>query len=888
MFLFRYIKSVYIFVIIFSVFLKLELLSQAPVFQWGGGIGSNATDYANAVEYDFNGNVYTSGTFWNTADLDPGAGIFNVTGSGAGDIFITKLDVNGNFIWAKSIGGLLAQRGTAMKTDPGGNLFVTGYFYGATDFDPGTGTYNLSTSPGIWDAFILKLDPNGNFVWVKQIGTGSSGFTTSHDLVLDDAGNIYLTGEYSNTQDFDPGNGIFNLTSSGGSNGYVLKLDVNGTFLWAGYIPGWGKTVDVDKAGDIYVGGGFTTASDFDQGPGIFVLTPTYVNASGSQGDGFILKLNSGGLFIWVKQFSGTGRSQIERVKADCQGHLFASGSYLGDIDVDPGAAVVTFTGSNFMYASFFLKLTVGGNLIWANPMAYSLTYFDLDRFGDLYLTGEFENSMDFDASSSTANLTSSGVNDIYITKYSAAGIFYWATKIGAGSFDSGHMVRVDSLDNIYLTGTFTHTVNLNPFVGVSNASSHGTLQDVFVLKISQTLAPENLTASSDQSFCGSGATTLTVIGEDIVHWYTSPTSTTSIASGTNFVTPTLSSTTTYFIDRQSCKVGPRLAVTITVNPLPILTAASSKTLVCVNNSATLSASGASTYTWTHLTSNPAVITPTATKIYTVTGTDANTCVNTATVMVVFSNYQVKTLFTYPKACAKTETIISPVKQSGFDNGGSFSSGDLSVDAASGQINLSNLGLGTYVVNYSVTTQGCDGTGSDSINVVGPDLTVSSGQTIPLGSSITLTAGGASSYSWSPGSSLSCVNCSDPVARPLDATLYCVNAELHSCAARACVLINVTCETNNDFSVPNAFTPNGDGNNDSFCLQGWNTCVTDFQVIIFNRWGEKVFESSHPDFCWDGSYKGIALNSDVFIYAIQASFKQQANVSRKGNLSLIR
>ncbi len=114
-------------------------------------------------------------------------------------------------------------------------------------------------------------------------------------------------------------------------------------------------------------------------------------------------------------------------------------------------------------------------------------------------------------------------------------------------------------------------------------------------------------------------------------------------------------------------------------------------------------------------------------------------------------------------------------------------------------------------------------------------------------------------------------------------------SDMGGCPAKACITIAVTCETENDYSVPNAFTPNGDGNNDKFCLQGWSGCLTEFNVLIFNRWGEKVFESTDPDFCWDGLYKNIPLDPDVFVYVIKAKKSNRAEpINKKGNITLLR
>ena len=101
-------------------------------------------------------------------------------------------------------------------------------------------------------------------------------------------------------------------------------------------------------------------------------------------------------------------------------------------------------------------------------------------------------------------------------------------------------------------------------------------------------------------------------------------------------------------------------------------------------------------------------------------------------------------------------------------------------------------------------------------------------------------------------------------------------------------MVELPCPTDKDLQVPNAFSPNTDGFNDQFCLQGWNMCITQFRICIFDRWGEKVFESSDATFCWDGNYKGKALDPAVFVYYITATLGNNESIEKKGNISLIR
>jgi len=176
--------------------------------------------------------------------------------------------------------------------------------------------------------------------------------------------------------------------------------------------------------------------------------------------------------------------------------------------------------------------------------------------------------------------------------------------------------------------------------------------------------------------------------------------------------------------------------------------------------------------------------------------------------------------------------------------------------------------------------------------VPGPIATVSSNVTIDAGSSITLIAGGGTSYNWLNATGMSCNNCYNPSVSPLETITYCVeviNDDL--CKDTACVVVYVEepCHLNENSILPNAFSPNDDNMNDLFCMQGWKECTESFKIIILTRFGEKVFESTDPDFCWDGKYLNNTLESQVLVYFIKARFiKSKKRIEKRGNISLLR
>jgi hypothetical protein len=258
-------------------------------FIWAKSFGGTGTDYVFSIAVDTTGHIYTTGYFDDTSDFDPGTGIFNLASAGNDDVFVQKMDDNGNFLWAKSFGGNSYDRGNSVALDAAGNVYVKGYFAGTVDFDSGVGTYNL-TSAGINETFIQKMDTNGNFIWAKSFGATSNLNGIVQSMALDVMGNVYSTGNFEGTADFDPGVGIVNLTSLGNSDVFVQKMDVNGNFIWAKSFGGtgydYGGQIAVDDSENVYTIGNFDGVVDFDPGAGIYSLS------SAGNGDIFVQKMS--------------------------------------------------------------------------------------------------------------------------------------------------------------------------------------------------------------------------------------------------------------------------------------------------------------------------------------------------------------------------------------------------------------------------------------------------------------------------------------------------------------------------------------------------------------------------------------------------------------------
>jgi len=197
---------------------------------------------------------------------------------------------------------------------------------------------------------------------------------------------------------------------------------------------------------------------------------------------------------------------------------------------------------------------------------------------------------------------------------------------------------------------------------------------------------------------------------------------------------------------------------------------------------------------------------------------------------------------------------------------------------------------GTFTVKLIATNGGVTDSIKKTITVMSTTLSVGADATIALGSSITLNANSnATTYTWTPATGLSSVNVLNPVANPTVTTTYTVSGTgINNCTVSRTITVNVfTVEIPcGDLFIPTAFSPNGDGENDLECVLG--NCIETMQLYIYDRWGEKVFESDDPKKCWDGIWQGKAMDTGVFVYHLIATFKSGESVEKKGNIHLIR
>lgn len=484
-------------VITILLFAQFSILTSnvcsAQYLQWAKNMGTAANnDYGRFITVDTNGNTLVTGTFLGTADFDPNAGVANLTSNGAEDIYFAKYDVNGNYLWAKSIGSATTDVGYGIETDNAGNTYLTGLFQGTVDFDPSASTATL-TSFGNEDVFFAKYDINGNYVWAKSVGSTRTDYGSA--IKMDKTGNIYVVGVYQGTADFDPSTGTYTLTTSGTDvDIFFSKYDSNGNFIWANSINGTGiqdinSNIAFDKSGNIYITGYFQSTADFDPGTGTANLT------SAGGWDIYFAKYDKNGNYIWANNIGSTTNDFGACIDIDFNSNILLSGYFTGTADFDPSAATSTLTtsGSDDIFIAKYDSL---GNYKWAKSIGSSgsdFGYFvQADIYGNAYVTGSFQGTVDFDPSTGTTNLIASGSDDAFYAKYDMNGALLWANKIGSTGMDAGATIKIDKKGYEYLTGYFSSVADFDPTISLSNLMPVGT-QDIFIMKLYVCNTPDTI-----------------------------------------------------------------------------------------------------------------------------------------------------------------------------------------------------------------------------------------------------------------------------------------------------------------------------------------------------------------------------------------------------------
>lgn len=836
-----YNKSIIIAcLIMFTITLQTFHLLAQPAFDWAKQIGGTTNvDDGWAMAIDSAGNVYTTGFFTGDVDFNPSdTAEYLLTTNGNEAAYVCKLDSSGHFVWAKQmlgISGFAYSLGRSITVDKHGNVYSTGYFGGTVDFDPDT-SKSLLQSSGNSDVYVSKLNAAGNFVWAKSWGGFFYG-DVSNGIAVDNDENVFTTGNFGGTVDFDPGSAVFELTSPFSSNNdiFISKLNAFGNFVWAKQLNSTGfksagYSIALDDSANVYSTGNFDETIDMDPGTGTHLLKASmYNNIYIGANDIYVSKLDSSGKFVWGEQMGGIQDDLSNYIALDSLGNVYTTGAFNDTADFNPSPFLthnLISAGSSDIFTS---KLDRNGHFLWAKhsggpgeDLAHGLS---IDYKGNVYTIGAITDKIDADPGLGIYNLTSAGAFDVFFSKLNTDGHFIYAALLGGKYGDFGHAIIVNKQEEIYFTGHFN---DLGPFGGEADFDP-STLEylliankgrDIFSSKLSKGICPlpekPLITSSGFLPFCSNdGVVLLTDSSYATYKWLPTGSTTKNIKINT--------SGTYSVIIGNACGKDTSLAFDIIVNPSPTVTATPTPIGICSGDSVSITASaqggGANTYFW-----SPAL------------GLNATT--------------------------GNTITTKTPVSTS-------------------------------YTLT-GISSLGCKDTSLVKVTVYpSPQITLSPPVTILFGESTVLTASangvGGTAYQWMPVSEeLSCATCPNPSASPTLTTNYILTVRdykncLTTDSVRVVVIIPPV------VLLPNVFTPNGDGNNDTFEMLRPNNGFSVFSLVIFDRWGLQINEIANGLKGWDGTNKaGHEVPAGVYFYVLKAGILDLKQYSQKGSITLVR
>ncbi len=754
-----------------------------------------------------------------------------------------------NWLWAKSSVGNGIDQAYSVSADSGGNVFAAGGFSSLTISFGASSLINASTN---LDIFIVKYDDSGNVLWARS--AGGSGDDYAYSVYADAGGNVLITGSFSSsTISF----GSTTLINSGGEDIFLAKYDASGNLLWAKSAGGTdgdkGNSVITDAGGNVFITGYFASQTiPF----GSVILNNTNL----SYRNFFLAKYDPAGNIIWAKSAGADYGTYGSSVTIDPGGNVLLLGYFNGSFTL----GAFTLTSGDI----FTAKFDIAGNVLWVkSPVGGGQNYgnsISADAGGNIFITGSFPNSITF---GSTTLTSANGNFDVFLTKYDSNGNVLWAKSGGGTDIDEGYSVKADACGNIFLIGYFgSPTITFGSILLTHPLNCIDLWDAVFIVKYD---ASGNVLGGSSLASGGNDQNGLT----------TDPFGNVFIGGG--------NSKNQFIIGLDTLvKSGGKDVFTAKYNLNNMTASVSFNPAVC-NGTCTgtatatvtpLNCFGPFTYSWNTI---PVQTTQTATGLcagdYIVTIINSSNSAGTASVTIP-QPAPLSINSSSTAAVCGTQNGTATVIPTGGTAGYSFSWNH------SSQTTQTITGLPAGNDTATVTdTNGCIQTEIVTVPSTSISLNAVSSPTGCITSIGTATANPTTgtppfAFVWSTGQT-------DQTIIGLGLGTYTVTVT----DSNLCIQTQaVECKINDDFTVPNAFSPNNDGHNDVLILQGWENCVTEFTFSIYDRWGEKVFESFDPVKGWDGSFNGKIMDPDVFVYYINGTVSNGEKIAKKGNISLIR
>lgn len=406
-----------------------------------------------------------------------------------------KAQVSVNLTWGHAIGSYTfgPDDVDASVIDATGNIYITGWVSGNTDFDPSATTNSISATTA---AFLAKYDANGGFLWAKVIS--SSAQVSGTAIAVDGSGNVYVTGSAGGSVlDFNPPSSTATVNLAPGSNMFVAKYSSSGAYIWGNVVGALSCSVKpyslrVNTAGDIVIGGEYFASTPLN-----FALSgPSYTMPVSNIIDGFVAKYNNAGVMQWGFSIGGGANDYLTSVEIDASNNVYIGGNFQQTADFDPSSSGTVNISSNAgTQDAYVAKYDPSGNYLWASvleggPMEEIIYRMKLDNSGaGIVVTGLMESPvLDADPTAGTYTLSKSGAGqyDVLMAKYNTSnGHLVWAKNTGSSYKIIANGVTVDSQNNIYLTGEFEmlSDFDFSPTSSFTLSNQSAQYTDVFLAK---------------------------------------------------------------------------------------------------------------------------------------------------------------------------------------------------------------------------------------------------------------------------------------------------------------------------------------------------------------------------------------------------------------------
>jgi hypothetical protein len=463
--------STRLFVLLIAVIGLSTNTHAQPLFRWADAMHGFSTNTipsqtgAGQLFVDRKGNVYVLNNISRGIDMDPGPGIDSVYTTQGGGTALGKYDSTGKLIWAHTLGNALA---TTCTISDSGYYYIAGEAIGTDSFGLAY-SIDTSTTTGF---FVAKYDSFDHLVWARVTAApGGDVFS----IKVDHAGNVYFTGQFNGTTDFDPahpGNIVFVPSLQ---DGFVAKYTAGGNFIWARQFNGGdgdkGVALDLDATTNVvvtgYTGGMATPFTPMMDTGGVF---RNLFNNGGY--DAFLIKYNTNGAIIWMKAMGGSGHDYGYSLMVDKIGNVYAGGYYSGSMIADSATNdTLAATGSNS--GAYLLKYGPNGNFLWAKNYGcdsgsnlysnvWSIAKDDTDN---VYLTGAFMGKIKLNNAGPELHANGGVIGtgqDGFVLKLDSMGNYKWSQHFYSKRDDVPGNIYLDAHNSIYVSGYITDTTNFN------------------------------------------------------------------------------------------------------------------------------------------------------------------------------------------------------------------------------------------------------------------------------------------------------------------------------------------------------------------------------------------------------------------------------------------